>query len=162
MPIKTYFDDILTYRPNKKFDAIVLMGIMEHLPDYPRVLRQFQSMLKPGGYVYLDASAIRTKYKHSAFITEHIYPGNHAFFSLHNFLKALARTPFQLGGVWDDRENYYRSFVHWARRFEKNKNFVSTKFGEEDYRRFHLYLWGSAHCFLHDRLQCYRIVLKAT
>lgn len=162
LPITTSMGDILNYESEKKFDAIVLMGIMEHLPNYPRVLRQFQALLKPGGFVYLDASACRIKYKHSSFITEHIYPGNHSFLSLHNFLKAVNKTPMKLRGVWDDRESYHRSFVHWAKRFESNRAFISEKFGERDFRSFHLYLWGSAHGFLHDKLQCYRVVLQAS
>ena len=29
------------YEPKEKFDAIVIMGVIEHLPDYARVLRKF-------------------------------------------------------------------------------------------------------------------------
>ncbi|NOZ11545.1 MAG: methyltransferase domain-containing protein [Gammaproteobacteria bacterium] len=160
LPVSTQFADILSYNPGKKYDAIVLMGIMEHLPDYQRVLKQFTRLLKPGGYVYLDASAYTVKYEHSSFIYKHIYPGNHSFFVLHDFLKAVADTSFQMCGVWDDRYSYYLSFRHWAEKFDRNKAFIVNKFGEEDYRRFRLYLWGSAHCFLRNTLQCYRVVLK--
>ncbi|HEC12085.1 MAG TPA: methyltransferase domain-containing protein [Acidiferrobacteraceae bacterium] len=160
LPVSTQFADILSYNSDKKYDAIVLMGIMEHLPDYRRVLKQFSSLLKPGGHVYLDASAYTVKYEHSSFIYQHIYPGNHSFFVLHDFLKAVADTPFQMRGVWDDRHSYYLSFKHWAERFDQNIDFIVNKFGEKDYRRFRLYLWGSAHCFLRNTLQCYRVVLK--
>lgn len=160
LPIKTSFEDILTYDTDEQYDAIVIMGVMEHLPDYQRVLKQFQRFLVPGGHVFLDASANRTKYLHSSFITEHIYPSNHSFFVLHDFLEALADTPMHLRGVWDDRESYHHTFVDWAKRFDSNKEFITERFGGEDFRRFRLYLWGSAHCFLHDTLQCYRLVLQ--
>ena len=160
LPITTELVDVLEYRPDRQFDAIAILGVMEHLPNYDAVLACFDRLLKPGGYVFLDASAIPRKYQKSSFITRHIYPGNHSFFVLHDFLRALAQKPFDLKGVWDDRHSYYLTFRHWAQRFDASREFILNKFGETDYRRFRLYLWGSAHCFLRNRLQCYRLVLQ--
>lgn len=160
LPITTIRSDILEFQSEKQFDAVVLLGIMEHLPNYADVLRCFDRLLKPGGFVFLDASAITRKYKLSSFITEHIYPGNHSFFVLHDFLRHLAVMPFDLKGVWDDRDSYHLTFSHWARRFDSNREFIIDKFGAADYRRFRLYLWGAAHCFLRNRLQCYRLVMQ--
>jgi cyclopropane-fatty-acyl-phospholipid synthase len=152
--------DFLDYRPSQRFDAIVLMGIMEHLPNYRAVLDRFATLLRPGGRVYLDASAARWKYFASTFTTRHIYPGNHSFFTLHNFLAALRRSPLQLRNVHDDRLDYHRTFVRWAQNLEGARERLVGEFGERDYRRFHLYLWGGAHAFLRDKLQCYRVVLE--
>ena len=33
--------DFYEYQPKEKFDAIVIMGVIEHLPDYERVLKKF-------------------------------------------------------------------------------------------------------------------------
>ncbi|HXQ20546.1 MAG TPA: class I SAM-dependent methyltransferase [Candidatus Acidoferrales bacterium] len=151
--------DILTHRLPRRYDAVVLMGIMEHLPEYGAVLQRFQALLQPGGCVYLDASAARVKYVASSFIYRRIYPGNHSFFVLHDFLAAVARTSFQIRTISDDRVSYFLTFMHWARNLEANRERLVREFGEWDYRRFHLYLWGSAHCFLKDTLQCYRMVL---
>ena len=155
-----YNDDILRFDPGERYDAIVLMGIMEHLPDYPAMLRRFQHLLKPGGRVYFDASAARVKYQASSFVYRYIYPGNHSFFVLHDFLEALAQSPLKLRGVYDDQRNYYLTFLRWARNFEANRSAVVARFGEQNWRRFHLYLWASARCFLDDTLQCYRLVLE--
>jgi len=152
--------DLLAHRDDRQYDAVVLMGIMEHLPDYAAVLERFRALVRPGGHVYLDASAARVKYTASSFIYRRIYPGNHSFFVLHDFLRAVAKTPFHVLGIHDDRVSYYRTFVHWARNLEANRDRLVRLIGEWDYRRFHLYLWGSAHCFLTDTLQCYRIVLQ--
>ena len=160
LPITTVLSDVLEFKSEKQFDAIVILGVMEHLPNYTEVLKCFDRLLKPGGRIFLDASAITRKYKLSSFITEHIYPGNHSFFVLHDFLEALASMPFDLKGVWDDRYSYYLTFAHWAQRFDSNRDFIIEKFGQADFRRFRLYLWGAAHCFLHNRLQCYRLVLE--
>jgi cyclopropane-fatty-acyl-phospholipid synthase len=152
--------DFLTYRPAERFDAIVIMGIMEHLPQYDAVARRFLAALKPEGFVYLDASATRAKYDVSSFIFRNIYPGNHSFFVLHDFLRAIARTSLQVRVVSDDRHSYFLTFQHWARKFESQRERVVACFGERNYRRFHLYLWSSAHAFLADQLQCYRVVLQ--
>jgi cyclopropane-fatty-acyl-phospholipid synthase len=65
-----------------------------------------------------------------------------------------------LKGVWDDRISYYWTCVGWAKRLDSEKDFIIEKYGEAEYRRFRLYLWGSAHCFLRNRLQCYRLALE--
>jgi cyclopropane-fatty-acyl-phospholipid synthase len=49
--------DLLAYETDRKYDAIVIMGVIEHLPNYQRVLDKFTSLLKPGGRVFLDGSA---------------------------------------------------------------------------------------------------------
>jgi cyclopropane-fatty-acyl-phospholipid synthase len=152
--------DFLDFRPPRQFDAVVLMGIMEHLPDYPTVMKRFREVLKPGGVLYIDASAQRVKYELSSFVYRHIYPGNHSFFDLADFLAAVAKTPFRLRAVHDDRYSYFLTFKHWAENFDANRERVVRQFGERHFRRFRLYLWASAHCFLTDTLQCYRLVLE--
>jgi cyclopropane-fatty-acyl-phospholipid synthase len=49
--------DFLEFEPKEKFDSIVIMGVIEHLPNYERVLKKFYEILKPGGHVFLDASS---------------------------------------------------------------------------------------------------------
>jgi cyclopropane-fatty-acyl-phospholipid synthase len=79
------------YDSKQKFDAIVLMGVIEHLPDYERVLKKVDHLLKPGGFVFLDGSATRKKYELSTFMVRHIYPGNHSCLVLDDLLHKLAR-----------------------------------------------------------------------
>ena len=40
--------DLLEYRSKDKFDAIVIMGVIEHLPQYELVVEKFRSFIKPG------------------------------------------------------------------------------------------------------------------
>jgi cyclopropane-fatty-acyl-phospholipid synthase len=152
--------DFLDFKPPRQFDAVVLMGIMEHLPDYPVVMERFRQVLKPGGVVYIDASAQRVKYELSSFVYRHIYPGNHSFFDLADFLAAVAKTPLKLREIHDDQHSYFLTFKHWAEKFDENRERVVRQFGEHHFRRFQLYLWASTHCFLTDTLQCYRLVLE--
>jgi cyclopropane-fatty-acyl-phospholipid synthase len=126
---QVHVDDFRAYRPTERFDAIVLMGIMEHLPQYDAVVRQFLGALKPGGLVYLDASATRAKYDVPSFIYRNIYQGNHSFFVLHDFLRAVSRSPLFVRAIFDDRHSYFLTFQHWAKQFESQREEVVARFG---------------------------------
>jgi len=152
--------DFYDYEPDEKFDAIVIMGVIEHLPHYERVLRKFYALLKPGGLVFLDGSAARKKYELSTFMVRHIYPGNHSFLVLDDLLNKLNKTEFELLEVQDDRWSYFLTFKQWALNLESNKDYVRSTFGDYEYRKFRLYLWGAAYEFLSRNLDCYRLMLR--
>ncbi len=151
--------DFLDYEPEEKFDSIVIMGVIEHLPNYERVLKKFARLLKPGGLVFLDGSAARKKYELSSFMVRHIYAGNHSFLVLHDFMDKLANTPFELLEVFNDRHSYYLTFRQWAINLDNSKDYIVKNFGEFEYRKFRLYLWGATYEFLVNNLECYRMVL---
>jgi cyclopropane-fatty-acyl-phospholipid synthase len=152
--------DLLEYAPPRKYDAIVIMGVIEHLPDYAKVLEKFQSMLVPGGAIFLDGSACVKKYELSSFMVKYIYGGNHSFLVLHDFLEKLARTKLEVTEIFNDRYSYFLTFQQWARNFDQNRDFVVQRFGEFNYRRFRLYLWGAAYEFLSRSLDCYRMIIR--
>ena len=85
--------DLFEYPSDRKYDGIVIMGVIEHLPDYLRVLQKFVALLKPGGRIFLDGSACTKKYELSSFMVKYIYPGNHSFLVLDDFLHQLVKTP---------------------------------------------------------------------
>ncbi len=151
--------DLLEYRNERKFDAIVIMGVIEHLPDYARVLEKFQTLVKPGGRIFLDGSACTKKFELSSFMVKYIYGGNHSFLVLHDFLDKLARTKMEVTEILNDRYSYFLTFQEWARNFDANRDFVVQKFGDFNYRRFRLYLWGAAYEFLSSSLSCYRMII---
>src|SRR5262249_40868289 len=66
---------VLQYPSPHRYDAIVNMGVTEHLPDYRATLRKYAELIKPGGRVYLDALAMRRKHRVSTFMSRYIYPG---------------------------------------------------------------------------------------
>jgi cyclopropane-fatty-acyl-phospholipid synthase len=153
--------DLLTYQADRKYDAIVIMGVIEHLPNYERVLEKFLSLIKPGGLIFLDGSACTKKYELSSYMVKYIYGGNHSFLVLHDFLEKLARTPLEVLEMFNDRQSYFLTFQQWARNFDRNRDFVIERFGEFNYRRFRLYLWGAAYEFLSRSLDCYRMIIRA-
>ena len=135
------------------------MGVIEHLPNYARVLEQFMSMLKPGKHIFLDGSACTKKYELSSYMVKYIYGGNHSFLVLHDFLDKLAQTPLQVLEIFNDRHSYFLTFQQWARNLDDNRESVIERFGEFDYRRFRFYLWGATYEFLSRSLACYRMVI---
>ncbi len=151
--------DFLEYDTKEKFDSIVIMGVIEHVPNYERVLKKFEHLLKPGGLVFLDGSAARKKYELSTFMVRHIYPGNHSFLVLDDFISKVAKTSFEVLEILNDRHSYYLTFKQWAENLEKNKDAIVRQFGEFEYRKFRLYLWGATYEFLSRNLDCYRMVL---
>jgi len=152
--------DLFEFNPGVKYDAIVIMGVIEHLPDYLRVLQKFQTLVKPGGRIFLDGSACTKKYELSSFMVKYIYPGNHSFLVLDDFLNKLAKTPMQVEEIFNDTHSYFLTFVQWAKNFDAHKDAVIAKFGDFNFRRFRLYLWGAAYEFLSLSLHCYRMVIR--
>jgi cyclopropane-fatty-acyl-phospholipid synthase len=148
------------YEPGMKFDGIVNLGVTEHLPDYAKSIATYQRLLKPGGKMYLDASACREKYKFHSFIYRYIYPNNCSPAVIQEWLTHLAKTPFQLCGVWDDRWNYYLTAKLWSEKFERNRDKIVGLEGEILFRQFQIYLWGTADVFKRDIMQAYRWVIK--
>jgi cyclopropane-fatty-acyl-phospholipid synthase len=159
LPCEVRREHLFEHAPAERYDAIVILGVTEHLPDYPRSLAKYRSLLKPGGKVYLDASACRRKYDISAFMERHIYPGNGSPMCLHDYLAAVAASPFQLEAVHDDRKSYMLTAREWALRLEGAREEVERRWGRAHFRKFQLYLWGCVDGFARDDVQAYRVVL---
>lgn len=160
LPCDVHFGDFYQYTSQEPFDAIVILGVMEHLPDYGSVLRQFQRLLKPGGKIYLDASSFREKYSKPAFISRYVFPGNHRYFCLHEFLSRVAKTNLEVQSVYNDYYSYYLTCREWAKNLESGRKEICTRWGDTLYRIFRLYLWGSAYAFYSRSMDAYRVVLK--
>src|SRR6516164_9365186 len=91
LPCKVVCEHFLEFASKERYDAIVNLGVTEHLPDYAATLAQYEKLLKPGGRVFLDACASRTKYPFSSFVLSHVWPGNATPLQLTDYLRALAR-----------------------------------------------------------------------
>jgi cyclopropane-fatty-acyl-phospholipid synthase len=133
---------------------------MEHLPDYRAVVKQFQHLLRPGGKIYLDASSFREMYSKPTFISRYVFPGNHRYFCLHDFLSQVARTNLELKCVCNDRHSYYLTCREWAQNLDAARGEIIKRWGEKLYRIFRLYLWGSSYAFFNRSMDAYRVVLE--
>ena len=161
IPCEIRREHLFEHRPAERYDAIVNLGVTEHLPDYAATLKKYAALLKPGGKIYLDASSTRKKSGHASFTNRYIYPGNGSLLCLHEYLAEVARSPFYLRGVWDDRHSYYLTLRHWAEKLDRARAVVEERWGKALFRRFQIYLWGAADGMRLDRSQAYRVVLES-
>jgi len=160
LPCRVLREHLFAHHPAERYDAIVNLGVTEHLPDYGRTLKKYASLLKPGGRVCLDASATRRKYDVSAFFEKHIFSGNGSPVCIHDYLGEVARSPFSVLGVYNDTRNYELTTRHWAERLDAHRDEVERRWGKAQYRRFQVYLWGCVDGFRRDVVQAYRWVLE--
>src|SRR5262245_18839934 len=160
LPCQVVREHFLEYASKEPFDAIVNLGVTEHLPDYAATLARYEQLLKPGGRVFLDASASRAKFPCSSFVRSHVWPGNATPLQLTDYLGALAKTPFELLSVRNDRRNYLLTTKHWAENLDRHRDTIVARWGERLYRRFRLYLWGCVHSFSTDDVTAYHLLLQ--
>ena len=106
--------------------------------------QKFRTLVKPGGKIFLDGSATVTKYELSSFMVKYIYAGNHSFLDLGDFVTQVSKTPLRITELWDDRHSYFLTFRQWARNLDANRATIVQKYGDFNFRRFRLYLWGAA------------------
>ncbi len=160
LPCEVRREHLFAHRPEAPYDAIVNLGVTEHLPDYPRTIATYEQLLKPGGRVYLDASAARRKNWVSTFVEKQLFPGNGSPLALASYVKAVARSPMELELVINDRVDYGLTARHWAENLDAARDFIEDRFGSRQYRLFRLYLWGCVDGFRRDYIQAYRWVLR--
>jgi cyclopropane-fatty-acyl-phospholipid synthase len=156
---KVVLDHFLEHRAREPYDAVVNLGVSEHLPDYDASLAQYQRLLKPGGRVFLDFCTMRKKFALTAFVRRHIWPGNASPVELADYVRAVGQTPFEIGAMENDRRSYMLTARHWATRLDRSKDEIVRRWGERLYRRFRLYLWGCVQGFQSGSLGAYHLTL---
>ncbi|HUJ76558.1 MAG TPA: class I SAM-dependent methyltransferase [bacterium] len=159
-PGEVYLQDFLTHRASKPYDAIVILGVIEHIPYYRKFFQQAWDLLKPGGLIYMDASADIEKFAVSRFIRHFIYPGTHSYMCLQDVLQEQLYHGFLPRHVENDDHNYSLTMRDWALNFESNKDMIIKRWGREVYRAFWLYLWSGAYAFENHVLQAYHLVAQ--
>ncbi|HYC89960.1 MAG TPA: class I SAM-dependent methyltransferase [Thermoanaerobaculia bacterium] len=152
-------EHFLEFRPSEPFDAIVNLGVTEHLPDYRRTLAQYHRLLKPGRRVYLDAYSGR-RHSMPSFISKWVFQGNTSPLCLEKYLTEVARTPFEVVVIKNDRHNYFLSCKKWAENLEAHRDEVVARWGTHLYRRFVLYLWAAANSFETGTLSAHHMILQ--
>jgi Cyclopropane fatty acid synthase and related methyltransferases len=160
LPSEVLLEDFLKHRPTDPYDAIVIYGVIEHIPNYRHFCERAYECLRPGGCLYMDASATKEKYDMSAFTRHYIWRGTHTFMSLQDMIQELLYYGFEVLEVKNESRDYELTMHHWAERFDANRDKIISRCGEEVYRAFRTYLWGGCHAFRVDTLQAYHVVVR--
>ena len=139
------YQDFFAFRPQERFDAISLMGSIEELADYQRVMRRLGAWLAPGGRAYLDFASADRPFGISSFVTKHVWPGPFRLVYMPAFTRALARQHFDLLEVHNDRRNYYlwarNGYERWTSRHAE----VLEQADERTFRVIRLLMASTAH-----------------
>ncbi len=159
LPCEVVKEHFLEFKSAEPFDAIVNLGVTEHLPDYRRTLAQYQRLLKPGRRVYLDAYS-GARHGMPSFISKWVFQGNTSPLCLERYLTEVARTPFEVVVIKNDRHNYFLSCKKWAENLEAKRDEVIARWGKHLYRRFVLYLWCAANSFETGTLSAHHMILQ--
>lgn len=156
------YQDFFTFQPGRRFDAISCMGVIEDLSDYPRVMKRFEELLKPGARAYLDFAAGKVPFGTSSFITKYVWPGTFRMVYMPQLMEAIDRSRIQLAGVYNDRRNYHLWARNGQRRWVENREKVIAAAGEEIYRLFNLLFMGTAGVMNNpsNEVSAYRMVLE--
>ena len=152
--------DFLDYQPKQPFDAVVIFGVMEHLPRYRRVMPLLWNILNPQGKIFFDFSAGIFKYSISRFTYSHVWPGNHSPVCLPDFVAELLYHGFELLRVQNERKDYALTLRDWRHLFVANRTKAVSLAGERAYRIFNLYLSLTAVYFEKNRMQAYHVLAK--
>jgi cyclopropane-fatty-acyl-phospholipid synthase len=159
-PGEVRLEDFLEHRPERPYDAVVICGVIEHIPNYRRFWARAWECLPPGGLLYMDASASKEKYRMSGFARKYIWHGTHTFLCLQEGIAEALNHGFQVVEVAEESQDYEETLRQWAERFDAARETIVSRWGEELYRIFRIYLWGAHHAFHVDRLQAYHLVAR--
>jgi cyclopropane-fatty-acyl-phospholipid synthase len=156
------YQDFFTYQPASQFDAISLMGAIEDLSDYDKVMRRLGAWLRPGGRVYMDFAAADRRFGVPSFVTKYVWPGAFRMVYLPSFTRALAKHHFDVVEMHNDRRNYYLWVRSGYERWMRRRPQIVEAAGEETWRMMRLLMAGTAHVMSErsTRATAYRIVVR--
>jgi cyclopropane-fatty-acyl-phospholipid synthase len=152
-------EHFLEFGYKEPFDAIVNLGVSEHLPDYGSTVKQYERLLKPGGRVYLDAYS-GDRFNMTSFLTKWVFEGNTSPLNLAKYTRALETTDLEVLLLQNDAHNYYLTCKKWGENLDAVREEVEARWGTNLHRRFRLYLYGSAFAFLDGQLSAHRMILE--
>lgn len=156
------YQDFFTYEPSERFDGISMMGVIEDLSDYARVMNRLPCLLKPGGRVYLDFAAATEPDSTASYITKYVWPGTFRMVYMPELLLAIVRSPFEIVGLYNDRLNYHLWAKKELARWIEQKSKVKEIAGETTWRLFTILFAATASIMDRPshRHSAYRMVLE--
>lgn len=160
---QTLYQDFFTYEPRRQFDAISLMGSIEHLANYRAVMRRLAGWLRPGGRIYMDFASGDRPWGPAPFVTRYIWPGAFRLAYLPFFTRALALSHFDIVELQNDRRNYYLYALKGLERWSDRRKEIVDATDERTWRLMRLLMAGTAH-IMSDQSNwatAYRVTLES-
>ncbi len=129
MPVSVYDAHV----PQRHYDAVTLVGVIEALPDLDAVLYKLARGLRPGGRLYLSAACYRsqsTRLEYAARpgsrnVSEEIF-GYGTMRPLSEVLEAIAGAGLSPSGVYHLSGHYRQTITDWQRRIAANRTVIDA------------------------------------
>jgi cyclopropane-fatty-acyl-phospholipid synthase len=154
--------DYRELKDDPSFDKVVSVGMVEHVGEakLAEYFRRAWEALKPGG-VFLNHGIAYSATCHRpgpSFIDRYIFPDGELI-PINTTLRAAEESGFEVRDVENLREHYALTLRHWLRRLERNADEARRITDDPTYRRYRIYLAGSAHAFRRGRLNLHQTLL---
>ncbi len=164
------------YRPKSPVDAIISIGMFEHIVTpqqvrngtqidvYRDYFRRAWEWTKPGAYFGLQAvigrkiPRDRKVLRDLAWITTDIFPG-----AISPRIEAVAAgvTPYwEIVELHTRREHYARTAHEWLKRLQQNQSIIQKQWGQATYRDYERYLGSCVELFSGGFQSLAQFVLK--
>jgi cyclopropane-fatty-acyl-phospholipid synthase len=156
------YQDFFTYEPDTCFHAISMMGVIEDLSDYPRVIERISRWLVPGGRVYLDFAAAVEPVATSSFVTKYVWPGTFRMVYMPELVSAVTHSPFEIAAIWNDRRNYHLWAKKGHERWVEERDEIIASSSPETWRLMRILFAGTAGVMdspIHD-VTAFRVLLE--
>jgi cyclopropane-fatty-acyl-phospholipid synthase len=146
-----------------QWDAIASVGMVEHVGTalLPTYFATAYRLLRPGG-VFLNhgiaAGLHGIPQTGTGFVETYVFPdGELAPISVS--LRAAEEAGFEIRDLESLREHYMRTMRMWLGRLEERKQEAVACVGEVAYRKWRLFMSGSAYAFCQGKLNIYQALL---
>jgi len=145
------------------FDRLVSVGMAEHVPEtlLPAYFSQAFSLVKPGGIFvhHAIASSLTVPPRRGpSFMDRYIFPDTELV-PIHTTLRIAEASGWEIRDVENLREHYVLTLRRWLERFRASRREIERLTDEKTFRKFQIYLAGSAHDFECGRLNIFQTVL---
>lgn len=144
-----------------KFDRVVSVGMIEHVgrDNYQIFMESAKSILQPGGLFLLHFISALKEFPGDAWIKKYIFPGG-VVPSLREIISLAAECSFYTLDVESLRRHYNKTLLCWNDNFQKHREEVVQKFGEQFTRMWELYLCSCAATFRNGVIDVHQLLLS--
>ncbi|CAF0700154.1 SAM-dependent methyltransferase [Candidatus Methylacidithermus pantelleriae] len=158
--------ELCDYRELKgeaQWDAIASVGMVEHVGAQllPTYFACAYRLLKRGGVFLNHGIAVGVHdipQKGPGFVDTYIFPDGELS-PLPTTLQAAEKAGFEIRDVESLREHYMRTMRLWLERMEAKRAEAIRYVGETNYRKWRLFMSGSAYAFSQGKLNLYQTLL---
>lgn len=162
--VRISLQDYREVTPDEPFDAIVSVGMSEHVgtAELVNYFRTASALLKPGG-VFLNhaiGEGPRPRPRSGpSFIEHYVFPDSDIP-PVPVVVQAAETAGLEVRDVENLREHYALTLRHWVRGLEAAHEQALRFVNEPTYRVWRLYMAGSAHGFARGQMAVYQVLLS--